>query len=281
MSDQMIETWVRYTHLDKLYGYLPGMAEAVPAVYGMDAAEYEAVRSRFAERAEAAARSLLADPTFAAAVDTVPFSVGQTVLAVGDSITDDLQSWAEILAHLLRLRRPELGVRVVDQGLSAHTTATVLRRWPATVAAIRPDWVLCALGGNDVPPVGPEPNIAQVSPRDSIANLRRMHALCADARWVWFTPVPVVEERVAQFPAFRFGGSTWRNDDIRALADAILDFDGTVVDLVALFGMPADPVLQGPDGVHVTLEGQTAIARALVERLSASAAKPEPGRGRW
>ncbi|GEL20043.1 hypothetical protein [Pseudonocardia asaccharolytica] len=34
MNEQMIEQWVQYTHLDKLYSYLPGMAEALPAVFG-------------------------------------------------------------------------------------------------------------------------------------------------------------------------------------------------------------------------------------------------------
>jgi acyl-CoA thioesterase I len=268
-TNPMIEKWVQYTHLDKLYGYLPGMAEALPAVFGMSMAEYEAVRSRFAARAETAARDLLADPAFAAAVDALPFADGQTVLAVGDSITDDLQSWAEILQQLLRQRRPELGVQVVNHGLSAHTTAMVLRRWPATVAAVRPAWVLCALGGNDVTRIGPEPSLTQVSRTESVTNLQRMHALYPDARWIWLTPVPVHEERAAQYPPFRFGGSTWRNDDILALADAMRTLDGTLVDLVSVFGVPADPALQGDDGVHPTLDGQIAIVRAVVEKLAA------------
>jgi acyl-CoA thioesterase-1 len=267
-TDRMIEQWVQYTHLEKLYGYLPGMPGAVPAIFGMTAAEYEAIRSRFAERAESAARDLLADPAFAALVDALPFTDGQTVLAVGDSITDDLQSWAEILRHLLHLRRPELDVRVVNEGLSAHTTTMVLRRWPATVAGARPDWVLCALGGNDVTRIGPEPAGPQVSPAESIATLRRLRAIAPAAHWAWLTPVPVHEERVARYPPFRFGGSSWRNDDICALAAAMHELEGVVIDLVATFGVPADPALQGADGVHPTLAGQSAITRSVVERLT-------------
>jgi acyl-CoA thioesterase I len=276
VNQQMIEKFVQYTHLEKLYGYLPGMAEVMPAVFGMTPVEYEALRSRFAASAEAAAQELLAEPSFAAAVDALPLAEGQTVLAVGDSITDDLQSWAEILRHLLRLRRPELGVRVVNEGLSAHTTTMVLRRWPATVAATRPDWVLCALGGNDVTRVGPEPTATQVGLTESVANLRRLRALAPAASWVWLTPVPVHEERVAQFGPFRFGGSSWRNADICALADAVRGFEAAaeggdpVVDLVPVFGVPARPDLQGEDGVHATLHGQAAIVRALVERLAAA-----------
>jgi acyl-CoA thioesterase-1 len=269
MNDQMIEKFVQYTHLEKLYGYLPGMAAALPAVFGMTPAEYEALRARFATQAEQAASELLADPAFAASVDALPFAEGQTVLAVGDSMTDDLQSWAEILRHVLAQRRPELGVRVVNDGLSAHTTTMVLRRWLATVAAHQPDWVICGLGGNDVTRIGPEPASPQVGLAESLANLRRLRALAPGPRWLWLTPAPVHEERVAQFPPFRFGGSAWHNADIVALAEAMHGLDDPVVDLVTAFGVPADPDLQGADGVHPTLAGQAAIVRSVVTKITA------------
>jgi acyl-CoA thioesterase-1 len=51
------------------------------------------------------------------------------MVGVGGSITDDLESWLEIVRNLLELRRPEGGIRVVKAGLSVHTTALVLRRF--------------------------------------------------------------------------------------------------------------------------------------------------------
>jgi lysophospholipase L1-like esterase len=260
----MTETWLQYTHLEKLYGYLPGMPEAAAAIFGMTTEAYEAARAQFTARAQSAAAELLDDPAFAARVDALPFKDGQTVLAVGDSVTDDLQSWAEILRHLLGQRKPD--VHLINGGLSAHTTTMVLRRWPATVAGTRPDWVLCALGGNDVTRVGPEPTTPQVGVAESVANLRRMQVIAPDPHWVWLTPVPVQEDRVAQFPAFRFGSSSWRNNDICALADAMRELDGTHIDLIRAFG--TGPALQGADGVHPTLAGQSVIARSLVDRLT-------------
>lgn len=274
MSDPTTQTWLQYTHLDKLYGYLPGLKDALPAIFGIDAARYAAIIASFDARARAAAVSLLTDQAFAAGIDALPFRSGQTVLAVGDSLTDDLQSWAEILRHALDVRRPRHGVHIVNGGLSAHTTAMVLRRWPATLTATRPHWVLCALGGNDVTRVGPEPTKPQVSLAETIANLRALRRIAAAhdaASWVWVTPVPVLEDRVAEFPAFRFGQSSWRNTDIAALAEAIGDLGDPVVDLIATFGTPADPGMQGADGVHPTLDGQTAIARAVVEKLTTGA----------
>lgn len=201
------------------------------------------------------------------------------MLAVGDSATDDLQSWAEILWHLLDLRRPGDRVRVVNGGLSARTTAMVLRQWPAALAQ-RPDWIVCMLGGNDVTRVGPAPPKPQVGLAESIANLvelRRIAAELTAASWVWMTPTPVREDRVAEFPAFRHGQSTWRNTDLLALAEAVSRFDEPLVDLVAAFGTPPDSDLLGPDGVHPTLAGQAAIVTALVEHLTISS--PTTGDG--
>ncbi|MFB4278887.1 SGNH/GDSL hydrolase family protein [Nonomuraea sp. MTCD27] len=259
------EMWLQHTHLDKLYGYLPGMAEALPLIFRMSRVEYRDIIARYDARAREAAEGMLADEAFAARVGALPVQPGQTILAIGDSITDDLQSWAEILRHLLDPR----GVRVVNGGLSAHTTAMVLRRWPATLAAARPDWVICGLGGNDVTRVGPDAAKPQVSLHESVANLRELRRIGgAVARWVWMTPVPVIEERVTASPTFGFSQATWRNADIVALAGEVKGFADPVVDLTAAFGVPARPDLQGADGVHPSLEGQMAITRSFVERLT-------------
>ncbi|RZS44729.1 acyl-CoA thioesterase-1 [Herbihabitans rhizosphaerae] len=265
----MDNTWLRYTHLEKLYGYLPGMVASAPAIFGLDRDEYQRVRATFDTRAAEAAEELLADPEFAEAVARLPFEPDQTVLAVGDSITDDLQSWAEILRHVLAKARPDDEITIVNGGLSAHTTAMILRRWPATLASTKPDWVLCALGGNDVTRVGPEPTKPQVSTAESIANLRRLREIAAHVGWwVWITPVPVTEERVAAYPSFTFGQSTWRNEDIAALTEAIHELEDPVVDLSAALDTEALSELQGEDGVHVTLAGQQRITRAVVEALT-------------
>lgn len=268
--DPTLARFLQHMHLEKVYGYLPGLTDALPAVMGTNPADYAAFFAWFDEQAHTAAVALLEDDAFGKAVDALPFGDGETVLAVGDSITDDLQSWAEILRHLLAIRRPDADITVVNSGLSAHTTAMILRRWPATLAS-RPDWVICGLGGNDVSRVGPEPNKTSVSLDESVANLRELHRLATGrgiANWVWLTPVPVLEERVQAFGHFRFGESSWANADIVALADAIRAFDEPVVDLVEVFGVPPVPEWQGEDGVHVTLAGQSAIVSALVAALA-------------
>jgi len=272
MNEQMIHELVRFTHLEKMYGYLPGMdGAALAALFGLDEAAYQDIRERFEENARQAARELLEEEDFADRVDRLPFGTGNVVLGIGDSITDDLQSWLEILRHLFALRRPQDDIRVFNQGVSAQTTATALRRFVGTVAAQRPDWVICCLGGNDVTRVGPEPNKPQVSLQESIENLKAMRRIAStqtDVEWIWISPPTFHEERAAAYPPFQMGQSHWRNADVDAIADFVGEQEDPVVDLRAVFGMPAHPDLQGPDGVHPSLAGQKAIARALVERLS-------------
>jgi lysophospholipase L1-like esterase len=146
-----------------------------------------------------------------------------------------------------------------------------LRRFVPTVVAQEPDWVICFLGGNDVTRVGPGPNKTQVGLPETIANLQEMRRIATaltGARWVWITPPTFEEKRAAAYPPFRMGQSHWRNADVLARAEFIREQEDPVVDLQAVFGLPADPELQGPDGVHPSLAGQKAIARAFVERLS-------------
>lgn len=272
MQNPMIENLVRFTHLEKLHGYLPGMDEALMArLFGLDLEGYRGVKGRFDAKAREAARELLEDPAFAGRVDRLPFRAGETVLGVGDSFTDDLQSWLEIVRHLLELRRPQDGVRTINAGVSAQTSAMALRRFVPTATVQKPGWIVCFLGGNDATRIGPEPNKPQVSLEETVRNLeamRRMAATLTDARWVWITPPTFDEERAAAYLPFQMGQSHWRNEDVLAVGDFIREQKEPVVDIQALFGTPADPELQGPDGVHPSLAGQKAIARAFVESLT-------------
>jgi acyl-CoA thioesterase-1 len=277
----MIENLVRTVHPEKAFGYLTGMQDeaTIAALYGLDADTYRSIKERFDENARRVAEELLEDPSFAERVDRLPFRPGETLVAVGDSFTDDLQSWLEIVRHLLALRRPKAKIRTVNAGVSAQTSAMALRRFVPLVSQEEPDWIVCFLGGNDATRVGPEPNKPQVGLEETVENLkamRRMASLLADARWVWITPPTFDEERAASYPPFRTGQSYWRNEDVVAIGDYLRERPDPVVDIQAAFGLPADPGLQGPDGVHPSLAGQKAIAGAFVESLTRWADRGSP-----
>src|SRR5687767_13727312 len=114
----MIGNLVQYTHLEKLYGYLPGMDESLMTqlLFGLGLEEYLRSGAASTPSARDAALELLKEPGFAGRFDRLPFRSGESVVGVGGSITDDLQSWLEIVRNLLELRRPEGGIRVVNAG---------------------------------------------------------------------------------------------------------------------------------------------------------------------
>jgi acyl-CoA thioesterase-1 len=266
---------VQSVHPEKSFFYLPGFRDEtlLAGLYGLDAADYAAIKTEFAAAARGAAQELLADAAFARRVDNLPFSPETTLAAVGDSFTDDLQSWLEIVRHLLDLRRPRDNIRVINAAVSARTTADVLHYLPATLAQ-RPDWLFCLAGSGDAKRSGPEPTKTMVGIAETAANLaaiRRNAAAQGVARFVWITPATVDEERLAAYPPFRFGPSRWRNDDLIAVGDVVRAMPDTVVNVQvqSVFALPPDSTLLGADGLHPSLAGQTAIARAVVEQLSA------------
>jgi acyl-CoA thioesterase-1 len=195
--DQLVRT-IQFHHPEKVLAGMPGIDDkVVAAILGTDVDMYRKIRAEFAERARKSASDLLNDPAFAVRVDRLPFAAGSTVVGLGDSITDDLQSWLEILRHLLALRRPQDNIKVVNAGVSGDTTCNVVSRFLA-VTLEQPGWIICFIGTNDARLHGRSPNKVLVSIEETeknLAMLRNFAATQTSARWVWITPAAVIEER--------------------------------------------------------------------------------------
>jgi acyl-CoA thioesterase I len=278
MSDtgsSMGEELARSIHPEKVFAFLPGMTPVnLAALYGLDEAAYAAIRDRFSAQTERAARGLLAEPEFAAAVDRLPFSAGQTLAVIGESTTDAADSWLEILGHLVGLRRPGDAISLVNAAISGYPTTMLQRVMAETLQRHRPGWVTLFAGANDVLRYGTgatKPLVTGTETARNLAEMRRQ-AAAAGARVIWMTPTACDTARIAAYPPFR-GQQIWlEDDDLRALDDAIRTTAAadTVVDLSDAFGSPPDAGLLSADGLHPTLAGQKAIAKRFVERLAGS-----------
>ncbi len=275
MSREEIEEAVQYHHPEKTLAALPTKPEVndqtLAPFFRTDAGTYREIKDAFTERAHRCASELLRDARFADLVDRLPFEPETAVVGLGDSITDDLQSWFEILRHLLTERRPDEGIRLVNSGISGDTTSGLLSR-VLEVLEEDPDWVLILIGTNDAPFVREPPTKTLVSPEETAKNLRALRDLVkarSGARLAWMTPPPAIEDRTAEAPA---GQPVWRNADLAEVARLVREVAGEdpLVDLWEAFGQPAEPKFLLPDGLHPSLAGQKAIVAALVERLLVS-----------
>jgi acyl-CoA thioesterase-1 len=268
----MAAFFVQFIHFDKFFSSF-GVSlgeDQLAALYGIDAQTYRDLLAQFDVAARQAAEELLADAEFAARVDQLPFAPGESVVAFGDSITDDLQSWAEILRHLLDLRRPDDQIQVVNQGISGDTSTAALRRI-VPILSTQPAWIIGMFGTNDVQRNGREATKMLVSLDETALNLAELRHLAAtesEANWVWITAPPCDDALVAASPIMAAGEVSMHNDDLVAIADVLRDEPDPVVDLITLFGQPPAAGILSEDGVHPTLVGQQEIARALVERMT-------------
>lgn len=89
---------------------------------------------------------------------------GQKLLFIGDSITDCDRAkpsgeglfgalgrgYASIVDALLQAVYPELGIRVVNTGISGNTVRDLAARWQEDVLDRKPDWLSIMIGTNDV-----------------------------------------------------------------------------------------------------------------------------------
>jgi acyl-CoA thioesterase-1 len=272
----MGEELARSIHPEKVFAFLPGMSAAnLAALYGLDEPAYAAIRDRFAAQTSAAARELLARPGFAAAVERLPFTAGQTLAVIGESTTDAADSWLEILGHLIMLRRPADAIKLVNTAISGYPTTMLQRVLSETLQRHRPDWVALFAGANDALRYGTgatKPLVTGTETARNLAEMRRQVA-AAGARMIWMTPTARDTARIAAYPPFQ-AQQIWLEDgDLHAVDDAIRATAGdgdVVVDLSSAFGSPPDAALLSPDGLHPTLAGQKAIARRFVQRLAGS-----------
>lgn len=272
-ADPQTLSLVQYVHPEKAYFWMPGLADpaVVAGMYQLDPATYEDIKAGFTAAARGAAEELLAEPDFAQQVDRLPFAAGETVLVAGESDTDSLQSWFEIVRHLLTLRRSDDNIQLVNQGISAQTTTQALGRFISALAQ-KPTWIVCALGANDAARHGREPTKTLVSLDETIANLTQMRRIAnqqTEAEWIWLTRPPVDEARMRNYEPFKWGQTVWLSADMEAVNDWLRRQPELVVDMQQAFGDPIPVAFQEPDGLHPTLAGQQAIAREFVVRLTA------------
>ncbi|MFJ9430750.1 SGNH/GDSL hydrolase family protein [Streptomyces sp. NPDC101490] len=255
---------LRFQQPEKTLRYLGELSDdRLAGLFGLDGDTYRARLRAYDDQVRETAAGLLEDPSFAERVGRLPFRPGQLVVALGESTTADRLSWCEVLRHLL----PE-DVRLVNLAVSGLTTTQALAQLPQ-LSRFRPDWILCMIGANDTQRLGRSPGAPGtrlVSAAETERNLHALRALAApDAadRWVWLTPSGVDQARADSYPHFLRAGIGWAAEDTDGIADFLLGRPEPTVDT-----RPVTAGLHIDDGVHLTPEGQRAIAVALVDTLT-------------
>lgn len=274
MSNEQIRWLLKVLQPARTLASLPGGAalsqDVHAALLGLPAEVYASELGRMNAEARDAAHALLADPAVASMVDRLPLRTGARVVAVGDSLTSDPQSWAVILGEMFAARRAADGISVAVSAVGGDTTTHGLVRF-GEVLGLQPDWVLFLIGTNDARTQGPHPSKTLVHPEETarnVAELRQRVARETEARAVWITPPAVDEAKVAGHWGLARFGVRFRNEDVARVAAIVRGVDGAVIDAFSALGTPPEAELLMGDGLHLTVAGQQRLALAVLEGWS-------------
>ena len=274
LEAERTEFLIRFFHPAKLCAALPGAATLTPAdharLYGLGLEHYREVVTDLRRRRREAVDAIVERIGVERLRDGLPFREGERVLTFGDSITDDLLSWAELLRDLLDRWMAERGVTIVNGGVSGETTAQGVARFLPTIED-PPDWIIFMLGTNDARRHGTNAVRSQLSlaeTRTNLAWLRQMARARTTARLVWMTPVPVLEERFAGHWMMGPQEAWYTNADLRDVAHAVSELPDLHVDLWRTFDRRRDDTLYLSDGLHPSLPGQRLILESLLAAIS-------------
>jgi acyl-CoA thioesterase I len=242
------------------------------AAFGLDAATYRSILESFAAQTRRSALRLTAQHAVRECIRTV-FAEEDRIVALGDSITEDSQSWAEILGQVIQVIRPKDRIRVINAGLSGDTTADLISRF-VRLAEGNPTWVMVMIGTNDARRHGTPPSEMMVSDAESERNLAALGQLVrthTTARIVWVTPPPVLEDRVASSDMLRRDQLTWRQQDVAAKRKLVRALPDLVVDPWNDTTPHRLEDLLSEDGVHPNLRGQQNIVTCVIMALAIQA----------
>lgn len=266
---------LQFLNLEKRFPLLPGIenTEAMAHLMGLGEDEFLKLRDRFKTNAKEAALELLKEDEINDWLDDLPFEKDDTIVALGDSITDDLQGWFSIFQHVLEITVPEADFTFVNSGVSYNTSSDALKRLNRDVLAHEPDWVIVALGTFDAQKLHVEPTRPLVSLADYWENTKTIEETVkevTDNPLIWITPPPVITEMQQKIRLFDFDIF---EEDLRNIREILVGKQGYIVDPLGK-RMSEDDEVEAwnylSDGLHPSLSGHVNTVKELLRHLARS-----------
>lgn len=269
---QQLEYMVQYFHPDKKYGFLRGgqSSSAHAALFGLRESFYTELKQQFLDRAQTAAQTLCNQPQYQQQIKAISLPKLARIVALGDSLTDDLQSWFEIIKCSFNILRPEDEIKFFNLAVSGDTSTQMLGSI-VSATDYKADLYLCLIGINDARIQGGKQYKPCTSLHEVAANFESLMQFAANetqSPWLWIAPPGVIEERIEQHDFFKPIRAFWSNQYVNDIADIICQQAELVVDLRAPFKQEKSQELYDSDGLHWSIHGQSLAASLIVKQLA-------------
>ncbi len=249
----------------------------IAAFMGISENELQEARKRFDEVARNIAIELLGDDEIRSQLVRLPIENGQSIVAFGDSLTDDRQGWFEILRHMLEINTPEPRYQFHNLGISGDTSYDALRRI-RSVIKIEPDWVFVGFGTNDAARPLVAPDRTTVSLADFWENINVISKVLEEFipnPPVWITPPGAITQMMEDLGYF---DALVYEQDLVQFREVLTGKPGYIVDPHG-YRMGNPPQLWNflSDGLHHTPAGHEQTVRAVLKALTETD-EPTPGK---
>jgi lysophospholipase L1-like esterase len=271
---------LQFLNIEKRFPLLPGIAntEAVAALMGLDEKEFLKLRERFRKNARQAATELLEDEEVNQWLDDLPLNGDETIVALGDSITDDLQGWFSVLQDALEITVPAADFTFINSGISYNTSTDALKRLNRDVLSHEPDWVIVALGTFDMQRLRVAPDRPLVSLAAFWENMNTIEEAVAevtDNPLIWLTPPPVITEMLQQIRLFNFD---LYESDLKRVREVLTGKTGYIVDPLGNRMGEEEPEAWNylSDGLHPSLSGHVNTVKEIFRHFTQTK-DPEEG----
>ena len=239
---------------------------SIARVYGVSLEEIKRIEDGFQRHIAELAASLPRSSGAAAepAVDGAP---SLSILAIGDSITSDRESYLRILN---RYWREDPSRQMLDAAVSGDTSADLIKRFYSTVMNREFQWALLFIGTNDSLQLDDSSRISVLSLDEYKRNIRFIteSLLTVGKRLIQITIPPVDNLRLRSY--FSESNSVYTAEHIGEVNDFIrgwADKNGyPVADLARAIEQQETDVLE-PDGLHLNGRGQCIICELLLDLL--------------
>jgi lysophospholipase L1-like esterase len=270
---------LQFLNIEKQFPLLPGIGnrEAIASLMGLETDELDNLRNHFAESAKDAALELLKEDDVTDWVDQLPFNNSDTIVAFGDSATDDLQGWFEIFKNILNITVQGADFNFINAGISNNTTSEALRRMYRDVLSHEPDWVIINLGMFDAirPSFMPNRTLMPLSETwENLATIADAVKTVTDNPPIWISPQPVIPGLLDEMELFDFD---LQDQDLSAIRQIILGKSGYIVDpLGNRMGNPPEAWYYLSDGINPSLSGHVNTVRELIKTAATAEVRDTP-----
>lgn len=262
-----------FYHVSKRMPLFPGKddVKSEAALFGLNEQELKTYRENFDQNAREAALEILKEDDIVDCLDKLPMDGEETIIALGDSITEDAQGWFTILKHVLEISTEKANFNFINAGISYNTTAEALRRIDRDVVVQNPDWVIVALGTFDAQRlnIAPERTLLPLSETwENIETIQTVLETRIENPIIWVTPAPVISELLEENPLYDF---TIKEKDLGQVQELVAGKQGAIIDGSAKRMGENGPQAWHylPDGLHHSLTGHMQTAKAIIKKLAA------------